>query len=60
KKYIAIVDRRDAIRYAIATANQGDTIILAGKGHEQYQILGDKKLYFDERRLVRGILKSLG
>ncbi|MFZ2538530.1 MAG: UDP-N-acetylmuramoyl-L-alanyl-D-glutamate--2,6-diaminopimelate ligase [Oscillospiraceae bacterium] len=60
KEYIAILDRRDAIRYAIATANKGDIIILAGKGHEQYQILGDKKLQFDERKLVRGILKSLG
>ena len=60
KPFIAIVDRRDAIRYAIATANQDDIIILAGKGHEQYQILGNKKLYFDERKLVHGILKSLG
>lgn len=59
KKYIAISDRRDAIRYAIATASEGDIIILAGKGHEQYQTLGKKKLYFDERKLVHGILKSL-
>lgn len=56
---IAIPDRRDAIRYALDTARIGDTIILAGKGHEQYQVLGDKKLYFDERKLVEGILHSL-
>lgn len=58
-RYIAIPDRREAARYAISIAKKGDVVLLAGKGHEQYQILGDKELYFDERRLVRGILKSL-
>lgn len=57
--YIVIADRHEAIRYALATARRDDTVILAGKGHEQYQILGDKKIAFDERTLVRGILKSL-
>lgn len=58
-KYIAITQRSTAIRYALATAKKGDTIILAGKGHEQYQVIGDKKLYFDERKVVEGCLKSL-
>lgn len=59
KEYIAIIDRKDAIRYSIVNAKQGDTIILAGKGHEEYQILGDKKIYFDERKVVNGILGKL-
>lgn len=58
-RYVVIPDRRDAIRYALATAKPNDTILLAGKGHEQYQTLGEKNLYFDERKLVEGILHSL-
>lgn len=58
-RYIAIADRREAVRYALSIAKSGDVVVLAGKGHEQYQILGDKELYFDERRLVKGIIKSL-
>ena len=58
-KFIVIPERRDAIRYAVTTARKGDTVILAGKGHEEYQTLGDKNLYFDERRLVEGILRTL-
>lgn len=58
-KHIAIIERREAIRYALTKAKRGDTVILAGKGHEQYQVLGDKALYFDERRLVEGILRTL-
>lgn len=58
KAFIVIPDRKEAIRYAITTAKKGDTIILAGKGHEQYQILGDKKIYFDEVKLVKSILQK--
>lgn len=60
RNYIVIVERREAIRYALAIARKGDTVILAGKGHERYQVLGQKTVYFDERRLVEGILRSLG
>lgn len=56
--YIAIENRSDAIRYAILTAKKGDTIILAGKGHELYQVLGDKKLYYDERKVVKGSIEK--
>lgn len=59
QEYIVIPDRKEAIRYAITTAKKGDTIILAGKGHEQYQIFGDKKIYFDEVKLVKSILQRL-
>ena len=57
--YICIVDRREAIRYAITHALPGDVIILAGKGHETYQILKDRTIHFDEREVVREILAEL-
>lgn len=59
KAFIVIPDRKEAIRYAVTTAKKGDTIILAGKGHEQYQIFGDKKIFFDEVKLVKSILQRL-
>jgi UDP-N-acetylmuramoyl-L-alanyl-D-glutamate--2,6-diaminopimelate ligase len=45
-------DRREAIGVAIAMASEGDTLLLAGKGHETYQIVGDVKFPFDERAIV--------
>lgn len=56
--YICIVDRRQAIEYAIRNARPGDVIILAGKGHETEQILKDKVIHFDEREIVRDILRG--
>ena len=47
------VDRRRAIARALALARQGDTILLAGKGHETYQVIGTEKQPFDERAIVR-------
>ena len=57
--YICIVDRREAIKYAIKNAQPGDVIILAGKGHETYQIFKDKTVHFDEREVVREALEEL-
>jgi len=57
-KYICISDRRQAIRHAIETAQKGDTIVLAGKGHETYQTFKDKTIHFDEREIVREILRD--
>lgn len=59
KEPVVIPERKDAVRYALLTAQPNDVVLLAGKGHEEYQVLGDKKIYFDERRLVKGILRSL-
>lgn len=59
KPHIAIIDRQEAIKYTLLTAKRGDTVILAGKGHEEYRIIGDKRLYFNERALVNDILKKL-
>ena len=48
-----IVDRREAIRHALDAAAPGDTVVLAGKGHETCQVVGTEELPFDERRIVR-------
>lgn len=51
-KTLTVTDRREAIRTAILTAAEGSTILLAGKGHETYQIIGKEKLPFDEKAIV--------
>ena len=58
-EYAAIVDRREAIKYALQNARKGDVIILAGKGHETYQTFKDKTIHFDEREVVRELLDEL-
>ena len=56
--YTTITDRKSAIKYAIDNAKQDDIIVLAGKGHETYQIFKDKTIHFDEREVVRDILNK--
>ena len=56
---ICIADRREAIRTALLLAPKGATILLAGKGHETYQILGSVKNHFDEREIVLETFKTL-
>lgn len=58
-EYITIVDRREAIKYALETARPKDVIVLAGKGHETYQIFKDKTIHFDEREVVKEILAEI-
>jgi UDP-N-acetylmuramoyl-L-alanyl-D-glutamate--2,6-diaminopimelate ligase len=55
-----ILDRRTAIRRAIGEAHAGDTVIVAGKGHETYQIVGSERLPFDDRDEVRNAFRLLG
>ena len=55
--YDRVVDRREAIRRALADARPGDVLLLAGKGHETYQIIGTEKRPFDERAVVRELLE---
>ncbi len=55
----AIPDRRQAIFVAIAMAQPGDTVIIAGKGHEDYQILKDKTIHFDDREVARAALGGM-
>ncbi len=54
-----IEDREEAIRTAVMIASQGATILLAGKGHETYQIIGTEKRHFDEKEIVTEIFKTL-
>lgn len=53
-----IEDRYEAIEYAVLNARAGDTVLIAGKGHETYQIKGKEKIHFDEREIVESILKK--
>ena len=55
-KYVEIIDRKEAIAYAIHNGQPGDVIVLAGKGHEDYQEIKGKKYPMDERDLIRDIL----
>jgi UDP-N-acetylmuramoyl-L-alanyl-D-glutamate--2,6-diaminopimelate ligase len=58
--YIAEPDRAQAIRRAMEEARPGDVVLLAGKGHETYQILRDRTIDFDDRETARQVLRSLG
>ena len=58
-KSLFIEDRREAIRTAMMIAGQGATILLAGKGHETYQIIGTEKTHFDEKEIVSEMFKTL-
>jgi UDP-N-acetylmuramoyl-L-alanyl-D-glutamate--2,6-diaminopimelate ligase len=55
-----IGDRATAIRTAILQAQPGDGVLLAGKGHEDYQILGTEKIHFDDREHARTALEERG
>ncbi|MBI5092380.1 MAG: UDP-N-acetylmuramoyl-L-alanyl-D-glutamate--2,6-diaminopimelate ligase [Candidatus Hydrogenedentes bacterium] len=54
--YTLICDRTEAIRRAITMARAGDLVMIAGKGHETYQILGSQRIHFDDREVARAIL----
>lgn len=56
----SIVDRSEAIKYALSIARKGDTILLAGKGHETYQVIGKERIHYDEREVVAEILGKTG
>ncbi len=58
-KYIAICDRKEAIKYAIKNGQPGDVIVLAGKGHETYQEIKGVKYDMDERVLIQEVLEEL-
>lgn len=57
--YVEICDRKEAIRYVIENGRKGDVIVLAGKGHEDYQEIKGKKYPMDERVLIREVLEEL-
>ena len=57
-KYVVVPNRKDAIRYCINNAQKGDIIVLAGKGHEDYQEIKGVKYHMDERELIAEILEE--
>lgn len=58
-KYVVVPNRKDAIRYCMQHAEDGDIIVLAGKGHEDYQEIKGVKYHMDERELIADILKEM-
>lgn len=58
-KSLFIADREEAIRTAIMLASPGATVLLAGKGHETYQIIGKEKRHFDEKEIVTDIFRTM-
>ncbi len=53
---VCVTDRSEAIAYALDIAQKGDTVLLAGKGHETYQVIGKERVHYDEREVVAEIL----
>ena len=59
RKYISIIDRKEAIRTAVNLANQDDIILVAGKGHEKYQDINGIKLPFDDKKILMEMFEKL-
>ena len=58
KKVISIVDRKEAIRTACMMAQKGDVILVAGKGHENYQEVCGVKHHFDDKEVLKEVFES--
>jgi len=58
KNFSVEVDRKKAIEKAIGTAGKGDLVVIAGKGHEDYQVFKDKTIHFDDYEVVQEVLKT--
>jgi len=59
-QYRKVSDRREAIEEAVREAQTADMVLIAGKGHEDYQIIGTKKVHFDDREVARDAIERLG
>jgi UDP-N-acetylmuramoyl-L-alanyl-D-glutamate--2,6-diaminopimelate ligase len=60
RPYIKLTDRREAIFHAIGEAREGDVVLIAGKGHETYQIIGERRIHFDDHEVAREAMSGLG
>jgi UDP-N-acetylmuramoyl-L-alanyl-D-glutamate--2,6-diaminopimelate ligase len=59
QSYICEVDRRSAIKQAFETAEPGDVVVIAGRGHEQVQVVGTQQHTFDDRQVARLLLNEI-
>ncbi len=59
KNYTIVIDRAEAIRRSLSEARDGDCVLIAGKGHETYQVLMNTTVAFDDREIARKILHGL-
>jgi UDP-N-acetylmuramyl tripeptide synthase len=57
--YKIIIDRKEAIRFAIKQARPGDLVMIAGKGHENYQIVKTGKIHFDDREVAEEAMRRM-
>ena len=57
--YKIVPDRRDAIKAAVSIARKGDVVVIAGKGHEDYQILGTRTIHFDDREVASELIREI-
>ena len=57
--YISIPDRKEAIEYAFENSQKGDIVLLAGKGHEKYQLINKEKVYFCEREIIEDCINQV-
>ena len=57
---VTVTDRSEAIKYALGIATKDDAVLLLGKGHETYQVIGKERFHYDEREVVAGILNGVG
>ncbi len=58
RQYVKLTDRREAIFHAIGEAREGDVVLIAGKGHETYQIIGERRIHFDDHEVAREAMKE--
>jgi UDP-N-acetylmuramoyl-L-alanyl-D-glutamate--2,6-diaminopimelate ligase len=58
-QYQKVADRRAAIETAVGLARPGDMVVIAGKGHEDYQIIGTQKFHFDDREVAREAIERI-
>jgi UDP-N-acetylmuramoyl-L-alanyl-D-glutamate--2,6-diaminopimelate ligase len=60
ERTVVRVDRREAMTVALQEARAGDLVLIAGKGHERVQIIGQQRIPFDDREVAREVLRELG
>lgn len=59
KEYHVILEREEAIEKALSLAKQGDAVVIAGKGHEEYQVIRDRRIPYDDRQVAREALRKI-